>query len=72
LTSILYQGEVEMRLELDDIGVYVSRNPEESISQSEKMTQTDLEFLNSDRFYRTTPNGTSPCNHPSLSCQVRK
>ena len=60
-----------MRLELDDIGVYVSRNPDETVSQSEKMTQTDVEFLNADRFYRTTPNGTSPCNHPSLSCQVR-
>ena len=59
-----------MRLELDDIGVYMSRNPDEVVSQSEKMTQTDVEYLNADRFYRSTPNGTSPCNHPSLSCQV--
>ena len=39
------------------------------------MTQTDIEILGRDCFsndkrLKTTPNGTSPCNHPTLSCQV--
>ena len=70
-------GELEMRLELDDISVHVSKNAtDKNVCQSEKMTQTDLDLLGRDSFnndrggFRTTPNGTSPCNHPTLSCQV--
>ncbi len=76
-------GKVDMRLELDDISVYMT-NEKNNVSLSEKMTQTDLDLLGRERRYsddddfededgnfrRTTPNGTSPCNHPSLSCQV--
>ena len=67
-----------MRLELDDVSVYMAKNSDKNISMSEKMTQTDWQMFdrnfgdtdtgNAD--YKTTPNGTSPCNHPSLSCQV--
>ena len=66
-----------MRLELDDVSVYMAKNSDKNISMSEKMTQTDWQMfdrtystdsLNQD--YKTHPNGTSPCNHPSLSCQV--
>ena len=68
-----------MRLELDDVSVYMAKNADKNISMSEKMTQTDWHmFDRGDRErgsyagdYKTTPNGTSPCNHPSLSCQVR-
>merc|ERR1719266_1868259 len=46
----------------------------------EKTTQTDYYMMDRQRLYseddsmgaldyKTTPNGTSPCNHPSLSCQ---
>ena len=68
----IFLGELEMRLELDDISVYVSKNQDKNICQSEKMTQTDIDLLGRDFIYpRTTPNGTSPCNHPTLSCQVK-
>ena len=60
-----------MRLELDEVGVYVSKNTDRShVTQSEKMTQTDMDLINRTRL-DATPNGTSPCNHPSLTCQVR-
>ena len=64
-----------MRLELDDISIHASKNKDTTICHSEKMTQTDIEILGRDCFsydkrFKTTPNGTSPCNHPSLSCQV--
>ena len=64
-----------MRLELDDISIYASKNQDKNICYSEKMTQTDIELLGrdcfrSDKRLKTTPNGTSPCNHPTLSCQV--
>ena len=67
-----------MRLELDDVSVYMAKNTDKSITMCEKMTQTD-DLLDRQRLYsdddneidyKTTPNGTSPCNHPSLSCQV--
>ena len=67
-----------MRLELDDVSVYMAKNTDKNISMSEKMTQTDWHmfdrggFSDSAERYKTTPNGTSPCNHPSLSCQVRE
>ena len=65
-----------MRAELDEVSVYIAKNTDKNISMSEKMTQTDWHMF--DRHfsgaestdYKTTPNGTSPCNHPSLSCQV--
>lgn len=67
-----------MRLELDDVSVYMAKNNEDlNITMSEKMTQTDFEMFDRDHsfdleseYYKTAPNGTSPCNHPSLSCQV--
>ena len=67
--------ELEMRLELDDISIHASKNKDTTICHSEKMTQTDIEILGRDCFtydkrFKTTPNGTSPCNHPTLSCQV--
>ena len=70
-----------MRLELDDVSVYMAKNTDKNISMSEKMTQTDWHMFDRGERegrgsyacedYKTTPNGTSPCNHPSLSCQVR-
>lgn len=70
-------GKVDMRLELDDVSVYVAKNSDKNISMSEKMTQTDWQMFDRtystdsiNEHYKTTPNGTSPCNHPSLSCQV--
>lgn len=76
---MLLIGKVDMRLELDDVSVYMAKNADKTISMSEKMTQTDWQMF--DRTfgsneslaygdYKATPNGTSPCNHPSLSCQV--
>ena len=67
--------ELEMRIELEDISCHASKNQDKSICHSEKMTQTDIEILGRDCFsydkrFKTTPNGTSPCNHPTLSCQV--
>ena len=65
-----------MRSELDDISVHASKHQDKSICHSEKMTQTDIEILGrecfsyDDKRFKTTPNGTSPCNHPTLSCQV--
>ena len=72
-----------MRTELDEVSVYVAKNPEQNITMCEKMTQTDYDVMDRQRLYsedeslgggppdyKTTPNGTSPCNHPSLSCQV--
>ena len=64
-----------MRLELDDVSVYMAKNTDKSITMCEKMTQTD-DLLDRQRFFDSddddcpVPNGTSPCNHPSLSCQV--
>lgn len=66
-------AELEMRLELDEISVLACRhNDKKNVCQSEKMTQTDGDLLSGRDLghYRITPNGTSPCNHPSLSCQV--
>ena len=67
-------GELELRLELDDVGVFPSKNhvDHRNISHAEKMTQTDVDLLSrGSRIGRgQTPNGTSPCNHPSLTCQV--
>ena len=68
--------ELEMRLELDDISIHAAKNQDKTICHSEKMTQTDIEILGRDGYggydkrFKTTPNGTSPCNHPTLSCQV--
>ena len=65
-----------MRLELDDISIHAAKNQDKTICHSEKMTQTDIEILGRDGYggydkrFKTTPNGTSPCNHPTLSCQV--
>ena len=85
----IFLGKVDMRLELDDVSVYMAKNSDKTISMSEKMTQTDWQMFDrafgagdpgcstsalasgaSAAVYKTTPNGTSPCNHPSLSCQV--
>jgi len=69
-------GKNDMRAELDEVSVYIAKNTDKNISMSEKMTQTDWHMFDRDRNfsaestdYKTTPNGTSPCNHPSLSCQ---
>ena len=68
-------GELELKLELDDVGVFPSKNHVDNcnISHAEKMTQTEVDLLSrGGRIGRQqTPNGTSPCNHPSLTCQVR-
>lgn len=67
LSLSINEGEFEMRLELDEVGVYVAKNTERGhVSQSEKMTQTDMDLINRSKL----ENGTSPCNHPSLTCQV--
>ncbi len=64
-------GELEMKLELDDVGVYLNKNSVGvNVSQSEKMTQTEVDLLTRGSRIGPTPNGTSPCNHPSLTCQV--
>ena len=67
-------GELELKLELDDVGVFPSKNHVDycNVSHAEKMTQTDVDLLSrGSRIGRgQTPNGTSPCNHPSLTCQV--
>merc|ERR1719295_1426988 len=73
----VHDGELEMRLELDDISVHVSKHTDKNVCQSEKMTQTDIDLFGRldgggggrDKGFTTTPNGTSPCNHPTLSCQ---
>ena len=67
-------GELELKLELDDVGVFPSKSHVDhcNVSHAEKMTQTDVDLLSrGSRIGRgQTPNGTSPCNHPSLTCQV--
>ena len=77
MESLLFSGKNDMRAELDEVSVYIAKNTDKNISMSEKMTQTDWHMFDRDRNfsaestdYKTTPNGTSPCNHPSLSCQV--
>eukprot|EP00095_Tigriopus_kingsejongensis_P007143 maker-scaffold300_size216557-snap-gene-0.14 protein:Tk07143 transcript:maker-scaffold300_size216557-snap-gene-0.14-mRNA-1 annotation:"voltage-dependent t-type calcium channel subunit alpha-1g" len=73
-------GRIEMRIELDDVIICESLAAEaKPICQSEKMTQTDPCLLNRHQFQgrmgrggvpgTTTPNGTSVCTHPTLTCQ---
>ncbi len=68
----IFSGELDMRLEVDTVGIYKPRKQMTSspggTCQSEKMTQTEEELLE-----RAAGGGgkTSPCNHPSLTCQVR-
>ena len=70
-----------MRTELDEVSCYIVKNQDKNITMCEKTTQTDYDMMDRQRLYseddytgaldyKTTPNGTSPCNHPSLSCQV--
>jgi len=62
-------GELDMKLELEDIGICLARDLEDkNIHQAEKQTQTDL-FPMSSSMNLAVANGTSACNHPSLSCQ---
>lgn len=62
-------GELDMKLELEDIGICLARDLEDrNIHQAEKQTQTDL-FPMSSSMNLGVANGTSACNHPSLSCQ---
>ena len=35
-------GELDMKLELEGIGIYVAKTSENNVKQSEKMTQTDM------------------------------
>ncbi len=66
-------GELELGLELDDVGVYESKHHSgKSVLQSEKMTQTEVALIDRAQRQAITPNGTSPCNHPSLTCQVNR
>ncbi len=54
-----------MRLELEDVGVFESRELSgQNVSKSDKTTQTESEIL--DLLDRQN---ASPCNHPSLTCQ---
>ncbi|XP_023326004.1 voltage-dependent T-type calcium channel subunit alpha-1G [Eurytemora carolleeae] len=66
-------GELDLRLELEDIGIYAARGLESPpVNYAEKTTQTDLfQPLANDNGRESilSPNGTSPCNHPTLSCQ---
>ena len=65
-----------MRLELDDVGVFESKQHDKNIEYSEKTTQTDPYLLNRSKLEQASKNNgagaaASPCNHPSLTCQVR-
>ena len=59
-------GEIDISGDLEDIGMCLNKSLDNNIHMVEKMTQTD-------KFHEMgngTPNGTAPCNHPSMSCQV--
>ena len=77
-----FLGKESTFYELDDVRHVAKKDSDKNISMSEKMTQTDWQMFDrtfsgdlaaatGDVYTKTTPNGTSPCNHPSLSCQVR-
>nr|XP_040563889.1 voltage-dependent T-type calcium channel subunit alpha-1H-like isoform X2 [Lepeophtheirus salmonis] len=68
-------GKMDLRLEYDDVGVYLVKSNQNRINLDfdEKGTQTDeILALRSGRAFfedQSASNGTSPCNHPTLSCQ---
>jgi len=62
-------GELDMKLDLEDIGMCLNKSLDSNIPMTEKMTQTEPFPMSSTLTLSGTPNGTSPCNHPSLSCQ---
>jgi hypothetical protein len=60
-----------MKVDLEELGMCLNKSFDKNIHMIEKMTQTELFPMSSTLSLNGTPNGTSPCNHPSLSCQVR-
>ena len=59
-----------MKVDLEELGMCLNKSLDKNIHMIEKMTQTELFPMSSTLSLNGTPNGTSPCNHPSLSCQV--
>ena len=58
-------GEIDISGDLEDIGMCLNKSLDNNIHMVEKTTQTE-------KFHElghVTPNGTAPCNHPSMSCQ---
>ena len=66
----LIAGELDMKLDLEDIGMCLNKSLDNNIHMVEKTTQTESFPLSSSLDLEGTPNGTTPCNHPSMSCQV--
>ena len=60
-----------MKLDLEDIGICINKSLDNNIHMVEKTTQTETFPMSSSLDLDGTPNGTTPCNHPSMSCQVR-
>ena len=63
-------GELDMKLDLEDIGMCLNKSLDNNIHMVEKTTQTESFPMASPLDLEGTPNGTTPCNHPSMSCQV--
>ena len=61
-----------MKLDLEDIGMCLNKSLDNNIHMVEKTTQTESFPMASPLELEGTPNGTTPCNHPSMSCQVNK
>ena len=59
-----------MKLDLEDIGMCLNKSLDNNIHMVEKTTQTESFPIGSSLDLEGTPNGTTPCNHPSMSCQV--
>ena len=59
-----------MKLDLEDIGMCLNKSLDNNIHMVEKTTQTESFPMASPLELEGTPNGTTPCNHPSMSCQV--
>ena len=59
-----------MKLDLEDIGMCLNKSLDNNIHMVEKTTQTECFPVSSSLEINRTPNGTTPCNHPSMSCQV--
>ena len=58
-----------MKLDLEDIGMCLNKSLDNNIHMVEKTTQTESFPLTSSMELEGTPNGTTACNHPSMSCQ---
>ena len=65
-------GELDITLDLEDIGMCLNKSLDNNIHMVEKTTQTESFPMSSPLELEGTPNGTTSCNHPSMSCQVRQ